>query len=637
MSLLEPVFDLQPITFDHPGDELQMEPFAMSVLQVWLKMMRKETFLSQEGYFVRRGRLASLSKEKSLAAELSSSKFLFTQGFFLLLLYNLLLRESCCNLNLLEALAGWICLNVSVENIFLGVKWASYLLVALKALINAELNFTSNMKLILIFSALFGASLCLETFVGYSCRFAELSPSFSTACSGCQQSSWARSFCHFVKALGWRGPPEVFSPPSCSEHGMELFPLVIIIYPYQEEFVIFLHQVLRIKTRNEEEVQKLQLLESLEHLELDFWINPSTPALPVDVRIPANSVQAVKAFLESHGIAYSILIEDLQVVLDKEKQDMAYSQQRDRSSNSFNYGTYHSLDSIYAELDHLASEYSNIVSKLQIGESYEKRPLYVLKFSTGGSNRPAIWIDAGIHSREWVTQASAIWIAKKIASDYGKDPSLTSLLNKMDVFLLTVSNPDGYVFTHTTNRMWRKTRSKNQGSRCVGVDPNRNWDAGFGGPGASNNPCSDSYRGPSANSEVEVKSVVNFIKNHGNIRAFLTLHSYSQLLMYPYGYKCTEPADYAELDALGRAAAGSIQSLYGTTFTVGSICTTIYQASGGSIDWSYDYGIKYSFAFELRDTGRYGFLLPASQIIPTAEETWLGLKKIMEHVRDNPY
>ncbi|XP_064309292.1 carboxypeptidase A2-like [Phalacrocorax carbo] len=419
------------------------------------------------------------------------------------------------------------------------------------------------MKLILIFSALFGASLCLETFVG--------------------------------------------------------------------------HQVLRIKTRNEEEIKKLQLLESLEHLELDFWISPSTPALPVDVRIPANSVQSVKAFLESHGIGYSILIEDLQVVLDQEKQDMAYSQQRERSSNSFNYGTYHSLDSIYAELDHLASEYSRIVSKLQIGVSYEKRPLYVLKFSTGGSNRPAIWIDAGIHSREWVTQASAIWMAKKIASDYGKDPSITSLLNKMDIFLLTVTNPDGYVFTHTTNRMWRKTRSKNQGSRCVGVDPNRNWDAGFGGPGASSNPCSDSYRGPSAHSEVEVRSVVNFIKNHGNIRAFLTLHSYSQLLMYPYGYKCTEPADHAELDALGRAAAQSIQSLYGTTFTVGSICNTIYQASGGSIDWSYDYGIKYSFAFELRDTGNYGFLLPANQIIPTAEETWLGLKKILEHVRDNPY
>ncbi|KAM6320920.1 carboxypeptidase A2-like [Aegotheles albertisi] len=417
------------------------------------------------------------------------------------------------------------------------------------------------MKLILIFSALFGASLCLETFVG--------------------------------------------------------------------------HQVLRITTRDEEEVKKLQLLESLEHLELDFWINPSSPALPVDVRIPAGNVQAVKAFLESYGIEYSILIEDLQDLLDEEKQDMVNSQQKERSSSSFDFGTYHTLDSIYAELDDLAAQYNYLVTKLQIGQSYEKRPMYVLKFSTGGSNRPAIWLDAGIHSREWVTQASAVWIADKLASSYGNDLSITSLLNKMDIFLLPVANPDGYVYTHTTNRMWRKTRSKNPGSVCVGVDPNRNWDAGFGGPGASSNPCSDSYHGPSANSEVEVKSVVDFIKNHGNFQAFLTLHSYSQLLMYPYGYKCTRPADYAELDSLGRMAASSIRSLHGTTFKVGSICTVIYQASGGSIDWSYDNGIKYSYAFELRDTGRYGFLLPANQIIPAAEESWLGLMKIMEHVRDS--
>ncbi|NWI88146.1 CBPA2 Carboxypeptidase, partial [Pitta sordida] len=372
--------------------------------------------------------------------------------------------------------------------------------------------------------------------------------------------------------------------------------------------------------------------------QLDFWVSPSAPALPVDVRVPAASVQSVKAFLESQGIHYSILIEDLQDVLDEEQRDMAQGAQRERSAG-FDFGTYHTLDDINAELDQLASQYS-FVEKIQIGESYEKRPMFALKFSTGGSNRPAIWMDAGIHSREWVTQASALWIANKIASDYGTDPSVTSLLDQMDLFLLPVANPDGFVYTHTTNRMWRKTRSRIPGSVCVGVDPNRNWDAGFGGflfplpgPGASNSPCSDSYHGPSANSEVEVKSVVDFIKSHGNFKAFLTLHSYSQLLMYPYGYKCTRPDDYAELESLGRAAANSIRSLYGTTFQVGPICTTIYQASGGSIDWAYDNGIKYSFAFELRDTGRYGFLLPASQIIPAAQETWLGLQRILDHVR----
>lgn len=61
------------------------------------------------------------------------------------------------------------------------------------------------------------------------------------------------------------------------------------------------------------------------------------------------------------------------------------------------------------------------------------------------------------------------------------------------------------------------------------------------------------------------------------------------------------------------------------------------QASGSTVDWTYSQGIKYSFTFELRDTGRYGFLLPASQIIPTAQETWLALKVIMQYTLDHPY
>uniref|UniRef100_A0AAY4CB64 Peptidase M14 domain-containing protein n=1 Tax=Denticeps clupeoides TaxID=299321 RepID=A0AAY4CB64_9TELE len=293
--------------------------------------------------------------------------------------------------------------------------------------------------------------------------------------------------------------------------------------------------------------------------------------------------------------------------------------------------------SIYNWMDSLVTEYPNLVSKEHIGLTYENHAMYVLKFSTGGSSRPAIWIDAGIHAREWVSSATAVWTANKIATDYGHDSSLTSLLNKMDIYLMIVTNPDGYVYTHTSDRMWRKTRSVNPGSMCRGVDPNRNWDAGFGGPGASSNPCSDSYHGPYAHSEVEVKNVVNFIQSHGQFKSFISIHAYSQLLMYPYGYTCTNVPDQAELDSVGRSAVNALSSLYGTQYKVGNICRIIYQASGGSIDWSYDIGIKYSFAFELRDTGRYGFLLPASQIIPTASETWLALKHIMEHVRDNAY
>ncbi|KAM4874151.1 carboxypeptidase A1 [Thomomys bottae] len=397
------------------------------------------------------------------------------------------------------------------------------------------------------------------------------------------------------------------------------------------------HQVLRISAASEAQVQKVKNLEDLEHLQLDFWRDPTRPGTPIDVRVPFSSLQAVKIFLESHGISYTIMIEDVQSLLDKEKKQMSTLQARAQSTDTFNYATYHTLEEIYDFLDLLVAENPQLVSKIQIGNSYEGRPIYVLKFSTGGANRPAIWIDTGIHSREWVTQASGVWFAKKITQDYGQDTTFTPILDNMDIFLEIVTNPDGFAYTHRSNRMWRKTRSVRAGSLCVGADPNRNWDAGFGKPGASSNPCSETYRGQFANSEVEVKSIVDFVKAHGNIKAFISIHSYSQLLLYPYGYTSEPAPDHEELDQVSKAAVTALASLYGTKFTYGSIIKTIYQASGNTVDWTYNQGIKYSFTFELRDTGRYGFLLPASQIIPTAQETWLALLTIMEHTLNHPY
>ncbi|XP_032378929.1 carboxypeptidase A1 [Etheostoma spectabile] len=109
------------------------------------------------------------------------------------------------------------------------------------------------------------------------------------------------------------------------------------------------------------------------------------------------------------------------------------------------------------------------------------------------------------------------------------------------------------------------------------------------------------------------------------------------MLLYPYGYTETPCKDQAELHSLAKKAITDLASLYGTSYRYGSIINTIYQASGNTIDWTYDKGIKYSYTFELRDTGRYGFILPANQIIPTATETWLALMAIMDHTSKNPY
>ncbi|XP_072254856.1 carboxypeptidase A1-like [Pyxicephalus adspersus] len=397
-------------------------------------------------------------------------------------------------------------------------------------------------------------------------------------------------------------------------------------------------QVLRILPVSEHEVNLVRELEKFEDLQVDFWMEPSKPNRFTDIRVPFFSLQDVKVYLESNNIQYSVMIHDLQALLDEEKKDMKLgrSLENARSTDTFNYATYHTFDEINNFIDTLVAENPGLVSKIQIGRSYEGRPLNVLKFSTG-ANRPAFWIDTGIHSREWVTQASGVWFAKKIVKDYGRDASLTATLNRLDIYLEIVTNPDGYVFTHTSNRMWRKTRSPNTGSTCIGTDPNRNWDAGFGGGGSSSNPCSETYRGRAAHSESEVKAIVDFVKSHGNIKGFVSIHSYSQMLLYPYGYTSTPARDQAELHSVSRNAINALSSLYGTAYTYGSIISTIYQASGGTVDWTYNQGIKYSFTFELRDTGRYGFALPANQIIPTAEETWLALTKLIEHTRDNLY
>uniref|UniRef100_A0A2R9BPK8 Carboxypeptidase A1 n=1 Tax=Pan paniscus TaxID=9597 RepID=A0A2R9BPK8_PANPA len=316
------------------------------------------------------------------------------------------------------------------------------------------------------------------------------------------------------------------------------------------------------------------------------------------------------------------MIEDVQSLLDEEQEQMFAFQSRARSTDTFNYATYHTLEEIYDFLDLLVAENPHLVSKIQIGNTYEGRPIYVLKVTS-----------------TWNTLLNGLPMQTfgKITQDYGQDAAFTAILDTLDIFLEIVTNPDGFAFTHSTNRMWRKTRSHTAGSLCIGVDPNRNWDAGFGLSGASSNPCSETYHGKFANSEVEVKSIVDFVKDHGNIKAFISIHSYSQLLMYPYGYKTEPVPDQDELDQLSKAAVTALASLYGTKFNYGSIIKAIYQASGSTIDWTYSQGIKYSFTFELRDTGRYGFLLPASQIIPTAKETWLALLTIMEHTLNHPY
>uniref|UniRef100_A0A8C3V2P4 Carboxypeptidase B1 n=1 Tax=Catharus ustulatus TaxID=91951 RepID=A0A8C3V2P4_CATUS len=317
-----------------------------------------------------------------------------------------------------------------------------------------------------------------------------------------------------------------------------------------------------------------------------------------------------------------VLIDNLQAAMDAQFD----SKVRTANINRFNLF----IKQIAAWTADIAAQNPDLVSRSVIGNTYEGRPMYLLKVS----NKKAIFMDCGFHAREWISPAFCQWFVKET---YGKDTTITTLLDKLDFYVLPVVNIDGYVYTWTNDRMWRKTRSKNAGSICYGTDPNRNFDAGWS-LGASKSPCASTYCGSAPESEKETKALADFIReNLSTIKAYLTIHSYSQLLLFPYSYTYSLPSNYKELVSLSSAASTQLASLYNTKYTYGPGAETIYPAAGGSDDWAYDQGIKYSFTFELRDTGRYGFLLPESQIKPTCEETLLAVKYIANYVLEHLY
>ncbi|XP_071440233.1 carboxypeptidase B-like [Hetaerina americana] len=314
---------------------------------------------------------------------------------------------------------------------------------------------------------------------------------------------------------------------------------------------------------------------------------------------------------------------------------------------------YHRFKDIESYIDYLAHTYKEICETVIIGTSTEGRTLKVLKVSSGGQNKPAIWIDGGLHGREWISPATVTYILLQLVEFRDKHPHL---LENLDWYILPVSNPDGYEYSHVHDRLWRKTRSIPVGSKkrrpnpalgywsdaipysvrsqCVGVDPNRNWDFQWMKVGGSSNPCDDNFAGHKPFSEPETRAMADFIMQHKDqIHLFLSLHSYSQMWLIPWGWTDTvKPDDYYDMYVLAEKGVNALKAVRGTDYLLGTSAELIYASSGASDDWAKGVAqIKYAYTIELPDTGNHGFILPASQIESTGQETWEGVRALAQH------
>ncbi len=193
------------------------------------------------------------------------------------------------------------------------------------------------------------------------------------------------------------------------------------------------------------------------------------------------------------------------------------------------------------------------VSVDTVGLSYEGRPILAVKVGPRGdaASRPNVLFVATHHAREWAATEMALRLIKRLAT--GTDARTDSLINQRDVWIVPVVNPDGYQYTFTTDRLWRKNRRP--AGTATGVDLNRNHSNNWGldDSGSSPDPFSEIYRGPSAASEPEVKALQQFHVLHPPVIS-ISYHTYAGLLLFPPGSRAGVLS--GDLD-LYRALAGT--------------------------------------------------------------------------------
>lgn len=432
--------------------------------------------------------------------------------------------------------------------------------------------------------------------------------------------------------------------------------------------------VLRFNISSAEEANALT--DAVNILLLDVWeFNTEW----VDIRLPKDGVPSLLGLLPtSLHHAHTPLMHDLAQAIFESYPSLTFddplrSHESPRPPRPFSpvlqtsentdqtnifFREYQPLSVIIPWMRLLRSLFPTHVRMIDIGVSYEGRDIPALRVGVHPTNsdkpsgpRKTIVIAGGSHAREWISTSTVNYVAYSFITGYGKSPEMTKLLEEFDWVFIPTLNPDGYVYTWENDRLWRKNRQQTSLRFCKGVDLdhayNFQWDHE---DQSTNNPCSESFAGDAPFQGVEARRFASWARNeteNGNVSivGFVDLHSYSQQILYPYSYTCTvAPPTLENLEELAIGLAKAIwvtdEEIYGVTAACeGSVTDAHYShgqkkvfprigsGGGSALDWFYhELNVKYSYQIKLRDTGSYGFLLPAKNIVPTGKEALSAIK-----------
>jgi carboxypeptidase T len=299
---------------------------------------------------------------------------------------------------------------------------------------------------------------------------------------------------------------------------------------------------------------------------------------------------------------------------------------------------YHTVANLEQDLRQLAERHPEIAELHEFGRSIEDRPLWALRIGERRGSDRKVGFFGCHHAREWISVEVPYRLAVHLLDNSSSEP-IQGWLQQGEVWVAPMVNPDGHEHTRTTDRLWRKNRRRNQGG-SIGVDPNRNYGYMWGTLDvntSSHVPSDQTYVGPRAFSEPEVRAVRNLVARQlfGGV---LSYHSYSQLILFPWGFTAkplVDGVDLREMRGLAEDMERLIRGVHGQTYTAQQ-SSRLYPTAGDTTDWTYgEYDVP-SLTIELRPASAMagGFILPAEQIEPCWEENRPAALAFIRHILD---
>ncbi|MFC4496134.1 M14 family metallopeptidase [Streptomyces ovatisporus] len=273
---------------------------------------------------------------------------------------------------------------------------------------------------------------------------------------------------------------------------------------------------------------------------------------------------------------------------------------------------YHNYAEAMEEIDQRVAANPSIMSKQVIGKSHEGRDIIAVKVSDNvatDEDEPEVLFTHHQHAREHLTVEMALYLLREFGEDYATDSRIADAVNGREIWIVPDLNPDGgeYDIESGSYRSWRKNRQPNEGTGDVGTDLNRNWDYKWGCCGGSSGSTgSETYRGAAAESGPEVKVVADFVRSRvvggkQQIKAAIDFHTYSELVLWPYGWTTDDTAEGLTQDDRDAFAAVGEKMAASNGYTPEQ-SSDLYITDGSIDDWLWGDQKIFGYTYEMYPT-----------------------------------